>query len=155
MNAIALRLEPGAVRHSLKSGRWEPTRENGILILRKSYLSFPEVTQRMGKSSTPNPSTRKRVKWLRYVLLAVAGFGVYHILSGPSGAVNLFRLRNENAKLGGELDSLALRKQALEIEKQRLEKDSAFIEGVARKELGMAKPNEKVYRFVAPGDRKQ
>ncbi|MEO7425304.1 MAG: septum formation initiator family protein [Fibrobacteria bacterium] len=123
--------------------------------MRKSYLSFPEATQRMGKTTIPNPDARKRSKWLRYVLLAVAGLGVYHILSGPSGAVNVIRLRNENAKLAGELDSLALRKQALEIEKQRLEKDSAFIEGVARRELGMAKPNEKVYRFVPPDVKKK
>ena len=140
---------------ALKSGRWEPTRENAILILRKSYLSPSEVTQRMGKSSPPVSVPRKRVKWLRYVLLAVAGLGVYHIRSGPSGALNLFRLRKENAKLAGELDSLAMRKQALEIEKQRLEKDSAYIEGVARKELGMARPGEKVYRFVQPVDAKQ
>jgi cell division protein FtsB len=141
-----------------RTGRWVPTRENGLRILRKSYLSPPETTQRMGKSKTSNPASAgsgKRVKWLRYLLLAAAGLGVYHILSGPSGAINLFRLRRDNAALAGGLDNLALRKQALEIEKQRLEKDSAYIEGVARKELGMAKPEEKVYRFVQPGDKKK
>ncbi|HKP96462.1 MAG TPA: septum formation initiator family protein [Fibrobacteria bacterium] len=91
------------------------------------------------------------MKWLRYVLLGVAGLGVYHILSGPSGAVNLFKLRKDNARLLGELDSLALRKQSLEIEKRRLGKDSAYLERVARKELGMARPDEKVFRFVQPG----
>lgn len=126
-----------------------------MMVLRKSYLSPTEATQHMGKTTAPNTGTRRRVKWLRYVLLGVAGLGIYHILSGPSGAVNLFKLRKDNAKLLGELDSLALRKQALEIEKQRLEKDSAYIERMARKELGMAKPDEKVYRFVQPGDKKR
>ncbi|MDB5051842.1 MAG: Cell division protein FtsB [Fibrobacteres bacterium] len=105
----------------------------------------------MGKTSAPKNGSKTRVKWLRYVFLGVAGLGVYHILSGPSGAINLFKLRRDNARLLGEVDSLALRKQALEIEKQRLEKDSAYIERVARKELGMAKPDEKVFRFVQPG----
>jgi cell division protein FtsB len=109
----------------------------------------------MAKISAPKTGSKARVKWLRYALLGMAGLGVYHILSGPSGAINLFKLRKDNAKLLGEVDSLALRKQALEIEKQRLEKDSAYIERVARKELGMAKPEEKVFRFVQPGAKKK
>ncbi len=89
-----------------------------------------------------------RVKWLRYVLVLVLGFGIYHILSGPSGMLNLFKLRNINAEKEKELDSLGRRKAALQIEKQRLEKDSGYIEGIARKDLGMAKPEEKVFRYV-------
>jgi cell division protein FtsB len=126
-----------------------------MMVLRKSYLSQAEASQSMGKTSAPKNVSKPRVKWLRYVFLGVAGFGVYHILSGPSGAINLFKLRRDNARLLGEVDSLALRKQALEIEKQRLEKDSAYIERVARKELGMAKPDEKVFRFVQPGAKKK
>lgn len=132
------------------TGRWEPTRENGMLLIRKSYISVPETAPCMAKSTTPKTGPKPRVKWLRYVLLGVVAFGVYHILSGPSGALNVFKLRRTNAGLVEELDSLALRKQALEIEKRRLEKDSAYIERVARKELGMSKPNEKVFRFVPP-----
>ena len=96
----------------------------------------------------------KRVKWVRYALLAVLGLGLYHILSGPSGALNVIKLRQERAHMQAQLDSLTRRKQALETEKQRLEKDSAYIERVARKELGMAKPDEKVFRLVTPKDRK-
>ncbi|MDB5106065.1 MAG: Cell division protein FtsB [Fibrobacteres bacterium] len=132
------------------TGRWEPTRENVMMVLRKSYLSPSEAAQAMGKTSAPKTVPKKRVRWLRYAILGMLGMGVYHILSGPSGAINLFKLRKTNARLGEELDSLAMRKQALEIEKQRLEKDSAYIERVARKELGMAKPEEKVFRFVPP-----
>ena len=108
----------------------------------------------MSKPTSAASGAKKQVKWVRYVLLAALGLGVYHILTGPSGALHLMKLRRENAKLGSELDSLALRKQALVIEKQRLEKDTAYIERVARKELGMAKPDEKVFRFVVPKDRK-
>jgi cell division protein FtsB len=93
---------------------------------------------------------KKRVKWIRYVLLGMAGLGVYHILTGPSGAVNLLHLKREKARMEAELDSLSRRKQDLAAEKARLEKDSAYIERVARKELGMSRPEEKVFRFVAP-----
>lgn len=93
---------------------------------------------------------KKKIKWLRYVLLGLGGLAVYHILTGPSGAVNLLRLQRENEKKVHELDSLVARKLALEVEKVRLEKDSAYLERVARKELGMAKPGEKVFRFMKP-----
>jgi cell division protein FtsB len=93
---------------------------------------------------------KHRVKWLRYVLLGVAGLGVYHLLTGPSGTVNLLRLKREKARTEAELDSLTRRKQDLAVEKARLERDSAYIEQVARKELGMSRPEEKVFRFVAP-----
>jgi cell division protein FtsB len=97
---------------------------------------------------------KKRVKWIRYVLLGVAGLGVYHVLTGPSGALNLLRLKREKARMETELDSLARRKRDLQVEKARLERDSAYIEQVARKELGMARPEEKVFRFVSPKDGK-
>jgi cell division protein FtsB len=91
---------------------------------------------------------KRKVKWIRYLLLAVIGFGLYHILSGPSGAINILRLRRDNEEQRRELDSLEARRRDLETEKLRLRGDSAYLEKVARKELGMAKPGEKVYRFM-------
>lgn len=135
----ALAMGPGPARH------WVPTRENVRMRLRKSYLER-EMAKPMHKPA------RTRVKWIRYVLLGAFGLGVYHILTGPSGALNLMKLRKERARMQDGLDSLAQRKADLEIEKRRLEKDSTYLERVARKELGMAKPDEKVFRFVVPKD---
>ncbi len=95
-----------------------------------------------------SPSPKRNIKWLRYVLLVVVGLGFYHVLSGPSGGLNLFRLRAANAEQTRQLDSLTQRRSSLQVEKVRLEKDSAYIERVARKELGMAKPGEKVFRYM-------
>jgi cell division protein FtsB len=97
---------------------------------------------------------KRRMKWLRYVLMGVAGLGLYHVLTGPSGTINLLRLKREKAKMEADLDSLTRRKRDLQVEKSRLERDSAYIERVARKELGMARPDEKVFRFVPPKDPK-
>jgi cell division protein FtsB len=99
-------------------------------------------------------TVKGRVKWLRYVLLGVAGIGLYHLLTGPSGTLNLLRLKHDKARMEAELDSLTRRKQDLAVEKGRLERDSAYIERVARKELGMSRPEEKVFRFVAPKEAK-
>lgn len=95
-------------------------------------------------------AAKKQVKWFRYVLLGLGVLAAYHVLTGPSGAFNLVKLRQANDETRRELDSLQARKRALALEKARLEKDSAYLERVARKELGMAKPGEKVFRFMAP-----
>src|SRR6185369_14849240 len=93
---------------------------------------------------------KKKLRWIRYVLLAVVGLGLYHILSGPSGAINILRLHRENTAQRRALDSLAMRKAELENEKLHLQNDSAYLDKVARKELGMARPGEKVFRYMAP-----
>ncbi|HLP41796.1 MAG TPA: septum formation initiator family protein [Fibrobacteria bacterium] len=98
----------------------------------------------MAKTTT----LKRKPKWARYVLLGLGGLGFFHILSGPSGAINLFKLRQANTEMRDELDSLVERKRQLEIEKTRLVSDSAYLEQLARKELGMARPGEKVFRYM-------
>lgn len=132
------------------SPQFKPTPEYVRMRLRKSYFSSMTNAK---KTSSVGPVTGKlksKVKWLRYVLLALVGWGIYHILNGPSGGISIWKLKEANARELGALDSLVARKQELELEKAKLEKDSAYIEKVARKELGMAKPGEKVFRFVPP-----
>jgi len=128
---------------------FRPTPQYVRMRLRKSY--FLGMTKaKMSAGSQGAVPTKRKVKWLRYVLLALVGLGIYHILNGPSGGISIWKLQQANAKELKALDSLVARKQELELEKAKLEKDSAYIEKVARKELGMAKPGEKVFRFVAP-----
>ena len=107
-----------------------------------------------GMSMAKTASTKNKVKWIRYVLLGLGVAGAYQVAVGPSGALNLIRLRSENQERRQELDSLRARKQELEIEKVRLERDSAYLEKVARKDLGMARPDEKVFRYMVTDDRK-
>ena len=92
---------------------------------------------------------RKRLPWVRWILFAAILFALYHVLSGPNGLLNLRNLRREQRDAQARIDSLTVRKQELEVEKQRLLTDTAYQEKLARKELGMARPNEKVYRYVA------
>jgi cell division protein FtsB len=92
---------------------------------------------------------KKRRPWIRWALLALALFVFYHILAGRNGLFKLAELRHEQRMAQSRIDSLAVRKEELEAEKQRLLTDSAYMEKLARQELGMAKPKEKVYRFVA------
>lgn len=92
----------------------------------------------------------KRLPWIRWVLLVLALLSLYHILTGQNGLFKLAQLRHEQRMAQSRIDSLSIRKRELETEKQRLLNDSAYLEKLARQETGMAKPGEKVYRFVAP-----
>jgi cell division protein FtsB len=93
---------------------------------------------------------KKRQPWIRWVLLAMAMVILYQMVAGPSGLLKLVELRREQQTQRHRIDSLTMRKQELILEKKRLLTDSAYLEKLARKDLGMAKPGEKVYRFMAP-----
>lgn len=93
---------------------------------------------------------KKRRPWIRWAFLAVSAFIAYQMLAGPSGFFKLAELRREQRDQHRRIDSLAARKQELQLEKQRLLTDSTYLEKLTRKDLGMAKPGEKVYRFMGP-----
>jgi len=60
----------------------------------------------------------------------------------------MHQMEQQNQKARSHLDSLRAHKQDLEVERERLQHDSSYLEAMARRELGMAKPGEKVYRFM-------
>ena len=92
---------------------------------------------------------------LRWILLALA-LGMllfaYNLLSGSSGLFNQIKLKRQLREDQRAIDSLTALKQELETEKQRLSADSSYLEKLARQELGMSKPKEKIYKFVSSGD---
>ena len=102
----------------------------------------------------PPRSSEKPRKPLRRVLLwtlpLVALAFLYEVLTGPRGLLKISDLRAQKAQIQREIDSLETRKTELIAEKTRLLTDTAYLEKLARKELGMARPGEKVYRFVEP-----
>jgi cell division protein FtsB len=83
-------------------------------------------------------------------LIAFALFVLYQVLAGPRGLLKLAELRSQKNDIALQVDSLERRKEELLREKQRLLTDTTYLEKLARKELGMARPGERVYRFVAP-----
>ena len=97
----------------------------------------------------PKPHGKRR-PWIRWVLVVLALFIGYQVLSGPRGILKIRELRAQRDSLQAQIDSLQARKAELEAEKRRLLTDTTYIERLARKELGMAKPGEKVNRFVTP-----
>jgi cell division protein FtsB len=78
--------------------------------------------------------------------LAILGFTVSGLLS-PHGIAHLLRLRADRQELGERAVALVQQNQALRTEIKRLESDRLYLEGLARRELGLVRPNETVYRF--------
>jgi len=73
-------------------------------------------------------------------------------LFGDDGVTHLLHLRTERQALGSTAFGLLERNQDLRRQIERLRGDDLYLEGLARRELGLVRPNEFVYRFRS-GDR--
>ena len=101
---------------------------------------------------SPRPAPTGRRRWLRWVLLAIAVIGAWQVMTGPRGLLKVSDLRAQKRAILREIDSLEARRAELLAERQRLLTDTAYLEHLARRELGMARPGERVYRFPAPAE---
>jgi len=78
--------------------------------------------------------------------LAIAGVAG-SVLLGEHGIAHLLRLRAERRALGQTAFVLMERNARLRDEIRRLNTDDLYLEGLARRQLGLVRPNEFVYRF--------
>ncbi|TMB51035.1 MAG: septum formation initiator family protein [Deltaproteobacteria bacterium] len=78
--------------------------------------------------------------------LAIAGVAA-SVLLGEHGVAHLLRLRAERRALGQTAFVLMERNARLRDEIHRLHTDDLYLEGLARRQLGLVRPNEFVYRF--------
>ena len=91
----------------------------------------------------------KKIVKLLFFLLPV--WIVYSWLSGDSSIIKQIQIYRDNEKLLLKIDSLTRIKTELDKERARLRSDTAYLEKVIRAELGMARPEEKVYRLCEKG----
>jgi len=80
-------------------------------------------------------------------LLAVAASAAV----GEHGVAHLHRLRAERRALGDMAFALLQRNQRLRRDIERLRGDDFYVEELARRQLGLVRPNEFVYRFRHEG----
>ena len=78
------------------------------------------------------------------LVLTILGFTVF----GENGLINLVRYKKRAQALVQEAARLKKENQRLRREIERLKTDPAFIERLAREELGMVKPGELVFQFA-------
>jgi len=82
-------------------------------------------------------------------VLAIAALAASALL-GEHGIAHFLRLRAERRELGRSAFALLQSQTRLRAEIERLRKDDVYLEGLARRQLGLVRPNETVYRFRRP-----
>jgi len=68
-------------------------------------------------------------------------------LFGDKGILHLLRLRKEVSRIQEENRKMEAENRNLREEVKRLQNEKRYIEEIARKELGMVKEGEVIYRF--------
>ncbi len=100
-----------------------------------------------GQAPAPEAPRRARKAGTRLyvVLLFVASVLVLNSLVGDRGLVAMLQARRQAEQLQQSLDQIRAENARLREEARRLREDPAAIEELARRELGLIKPGEKVF----------
>ena len=108
-------------------------------------MSTVEIRSRT-KRRRPEPSrpgrSRQIVHWL---LLLVAAVIIADALVGDRGLLAMLRARKEFDDLAATITRARAENMRLRDEVRRLREDPAAIEEIARRELGLIRPGEKVF----------
>ena len=84
------------------------------------------------------------------IVLITLGYTVF----GEHGLIRMVRYKRQTQKLVKQSDNLKAENENLRQEIERLKNDRAYIERLAREELGMVKNGELVYQFTGSPDKK-
>lgn len=108
----------------------------------------------MAKDDAKSPSRRKAPKTnqparnrriVQWLLMFVASLLVVDGLVGDRGLLAMLRARHEYDELSATITRQRAENARLRDQARRLNEDSATIEEVARRELGLIKPGEKLF----------
>lgn len=95
----------------------------------------------------PQQSPRRIPIW--FIVLVVVMVGM--ILFGDRGLLRVFQSQQQLAEMGAQIAALEATNADLRKKIEALQSDLGTIENIARRELGMVRPDELVYQF--PPDR--
>jgi cell division protein FtsB len=92
-------------------------------------------------------SNRKKLFKFSFLTLLFIGLIVVWLGFGERGFLHLYKMEKDKQAYLERIRKIEKENQALVEEIQRLNTDSAYLESVARKELGLVKENEILYNF--------
>jgi cell division protein FtsB len=103
------------------------------------------------RSTRPTPRTRGR-RALQYLLVFVACVLVVDAIVGEKGLIAMVKARQQYEALEDSLARARAENARLREEARRLREDPVTIEEIARRELGLMKPGERLFiiRDVRP-----
>ncbi|MBD3346466.1 MAG: hypothetical protein GF401_15540 [Chitinivibrionales bacterium] len=91
---------------------------------------------------------QNRIKIGRWILITCAVALLYFLLSGPNSVITLFRSHRELKTIETEIRQMHKNIDSLSVQIEKLKNDTAYLEKLAREKLGMAKKDERVYKFI-------
>lgn len=97
------------------------------------------------RTETPKPPAGRNRRLVHVLLLFVAAVIVVDGLVGERGLLAIMRARQEGDQLAAAIAHQRVENARLREEARRLREDPAAIEEVARRELGLIRPGERVF----------
>ena len=92
------------------------------------------------------PSRERRPRRVGYYVVALLTLILLaDVIAGEAGFVAMFRARTESARLESEIDTLRRQNDALRGAARLLSEDPGAIEDIARRDLGMLRPGERLF----------
>jgi cell division protein FtsB len=94
----------------------------------------------------------KRVLTFSWLILLFLGLIVAWLGFGEGGFIRLYRMEKERQTHLDRIQDLEKKNRELLEEIERLREDAAYMESLGRRELGLLKDDEVLYRFVKERD---
>jgi len=104
----------------------------------------PRRKRRRRRAPAPRPEGRTR-RVVRVLLFFVAAVVIVDALVGDRGLLAMLRARHQYDQLAGTIARQRAENARLREEVRRLRDDPAAIEEIARRDLGLIRPGEKVF----------
>lgn len=103
------------------------------------------ATTQSARDKAPPRATRRGRRVICFLLLFVACVLVVDALIGEKGLIAMARARRQYDELAASLVNARAENARLREEARRLREDPAAIEEIARRELGLMRPGEKLF----------
>ena len=87
--------------------------------------------------------------WL--IPAACLAFILFFTVFGERGLLRIYEMKQEKQRIDVKVADLKLENQKLRLSIEALQSDRHHLERIARKELGLVRPNEIIYQFSQSG----
>jgi cell division protein FtsB len=113
------------------------------MVLHYGQEIFEGLTSRRQVPSPHRAARARRI--VRVLVLAFSGLVVVDSVVGERGLLAMLRARHEQQQLAGRIARVRAENERLREETRRLHDDPYAIEEIARREMGLIRPGEKIF----------
>ena len=97
----------------------------------------------------------RKTRFKKILYTAVIIFISYFFLSGDRGLVKLVKLKRERSAINNDISKIQDEIDKKRKEKEAYQNDMDLIEKIARRDLGLVKKGEVIYKFIPSDQKKQ